>query len=65
VASTGDERLSGMAMAVIMIGQNAGMLLRPRHFWFLAEASGWPAAFTSLGVMSALGLLAGWPAKVR
>jgi len=65
VEATGDERQSGMAMAVIMVGQNAGMLLGPIIFGTLAERSGWPAAFASLAVISALGLLAGWLAKVR
>jgi MFS family permease len=65
VEATGDERQGGMAMAVIMVGQNAGMLLGPIVFGALAERSGWPAAFASLAVMSALGLLAGWLARVR
>ena len=65
VEATGDERQGGMAMAVIMVGQNAGMLLGPIVFGALAEQSGWPAAFASLAVMSALGLLAGWLARVR
>jgi MFS family permease len=65
VERAGDERLGGVAMAVIMVGQNAGMLLGPLVFGALAEASGWPAAFASLAVMSALGLLAGWLARVR
>jgi hypothetical protein len=41
------------------------MLLGPVVVGILAEAAGWPAAFASLAVMSALGLLAGWLAKVR
>jgi MFS family permease len=65
VEAAGDERQGGMAMAVIMVGQNAGMLLGPLVFGALAEGSGWPAAFASLAVMSALGLLAGWRAKAR
>jgi len=65
VEATGDERQGGMAMAVIMVGQNAGMLLGPIVFGALAERSGWPAAFASLAVMSALGLVAGWLARVR
>jgi predicted MFS family arabinose efflux permease len=32
VEVVGDERLAGMAMAVIMVGQNAGMLLGPLAF---------------------------------
>ena len=64
VEAAGDERQGDMAMAVIMAGQNAGMLLGPIVFGTLAEGSGWPAAFASLAVMSALALLAGWLAKV-
>jgi len=66
VEATSDERQSGMAMAVIMVGQNAGMLIGPIIFGALVESeAGWPAAFASLAVMSVLGLLAGWLAKVR
>jgi len=65
VEAAGDERQGGMAMAVIMVGQNAGMLLGPVVFGTLAEAASWPTAFASLAIMSALGLLAGWLAKVR
>ena len=65
VEAAGDPRQGGAAMAVIMVGQNAGMLLGPMIFGTLAESAGWPAAFASLAVISALGLLAGWLAKVR
>jgi MFS family permease len=65
VEATGDERQGGLAMAIIMVGQNAGMLIGPVIFGLLAEEAGWPAAFASLAVMSALGLLAGWLARVR
>jgi len=65
VEAAGDERLGGLAMAVIMVGQNAGMLIGPIIFGALAEGPGWPAAFASLAVMSACGLLCGWLARVR
>jgi nitrate/nitrite transporter NarK len=65
VEAAGDERQGGAAMAVIMVGQNAGMLIGPVMVGALAQSAGWPAAFASLGVMSALGLLAGWLARVR
>ncbi len=65
VEAAGDERLGGVAMAVIMVGQNVGMLLGPVVFGALVEGLGWPAAFMSLAVTSALGLLAGGLAKVR
>ena len=48
-----------MATAVIMVGQNAGMLLGPIIFGTLAQAVGWPAAIAGLAVRCALGLLAG------
>jgi MFS family permease len=66
VEAANDEQQSGMAMAVIMVGQNAGMLIGPIIFGALVEsAAGWPAAFASLAIMSLLGVLAGWLAKVR
>lgn len=65
VEAAGDPRQGGAAMGVIMVGQNAGMLLGPIIFGTLAQAAGWPVAFASLAVLSALGLLAGWLAKVR
>ncbi len=65
VEAAGDERLGGLAMAVIMVGQNAGMLIGPVIFGALAEGPGWPVAFASLGVMAAFGLLCGWLARVR
>ena len=66
VEAAGDERLGGLAMAVIMVGQNAGMLLGPAIFGALVEsAGGWGLAFASLAVMSLVGLIAGWLARVR
>jgi MFS family permease len=61
VEATGDERLSGMAMGVIQLGQNAGMLAGPLIFGALVEsAGGWPVAFASLAALSALGGVTGW-----
>jgi MFS family permease len=65
VEAVSDERQGGLAMAMIMVGQNAGMLLGPLVFGALTQSAGWPAAFLSLAGMAALGLLAGWLAKVR
>ena len=65
VEATGDERQGGMAMAVIMVGQNAGLLLGPIVFGTLAQSAGWTAAFASIAVLAVLGLVAGWLAKVR
>jgi MFS family permease len=65
VEVVGDERLGGMAMGVIMVGQNAGMLLGPMILGALAESVGWPVAFGSLAVMCLAGALAGWLARTR
>jgi MFS family permease len=65
VEASGHERQGGMAMAIIMVGQNAGLLLGPIVFGTLGQSVGWTAAFASIAVMAALGLLAGWLAKVR
>jgi len=65
VEAVGDRRQAGTAMAVIMVGQSTGVLLGPLVVGTLAQTAGWPAAFASLAVMPALGLLAGWLAKVR
>jgi MFS family permease len=64
--AVGDERLSGMAIAVIQIGQNAGMLLGPLGFGWLVELTGsWPMAFWSLAIVSVVGAAAAWAARVR
>jgi MFS family permease len=55
----GDERLAGIAMAVIQIGQNTGMLLGPLVFGLLIESSGWQVAFWVLAPISILGTLSG------
>jgi MFS family permease len=61
VEAAGDERLGGMAMGVIQLGQNAGMLAGPLLFGALAgSAGGWPLAFASLGALSLLGGVTGW-----
>jgi predicted MFS family arabinose efflux permease len=66
VEAVEDERLSGLAMAVIQIGLNAGMLLGPLLFGvILQSAGGWQAAFWSLAPISAMGAVAGWMAKMR
>lgn len=66
VEVVGDERLAGMAMAVIQIGQNAGMLLGPLVFgWVVESYGGWSMAFWILAPVSAAGAIAGWMAKMR
>lgn len=57
---------SGLAMAVVMMGQNAGVLAGPLLFGALADSpGGWGLAFASLPVICLLGVLAGSRAKVR
>jgi nitrate/nitrite transporter NarK len=59
-----DNRLHGIGMAVILIGQNVGMIVGPLTFgWLVDSAGGWQAAFWSLLPVGAAGALAGW--KVR
>jgi MFS family permease len=62
----GDRRLSGMAIAVIMIGQNAGMLLGPFLFGaIVGSMGGWQTAFWMLAPVAALGAVAGWIARMN
>ncbi len=57
---------SGLAMAVVMAGQNAGVLAGPLLFGALVESpGGWGLAFASLPVICLLGVWAGTRAKVR
>ncbi len=63
VEAAGDERLGGLAMGVLMVGQNAGMLIGPLAFGALVEAAGWPLAFASMAVIGLAGAVAGWLAR--
>ncbi len=54
----GDERLAGMAMATIQIGQNAGVLLGPLVVGLLIESSGWQVAFAALAPVAVVGAIA-------
>ena len=66
VETVGDEKLGGMAMAVIQIGQNAGMLLGPFLLgWMVDAIGGWETAFLSLAPVGVGGAIAGWIAKMR
>jgi MFS family permease len=54
------------AMAVIQIGQNAGMLLGPLVFgWVIESGGGWQMAFWVLAPVSVLGAVAGWMARIK
>jgi MFS family permease len=55
-----------MAMAVIQVGQNSGMLLGPLVFgWMVESMGGWQIAFWSLTPVSAIGAIASWMAKMK
>ena len=66
VEAVGDERFGGMAMAVIQIGQNAGMLLGPLVMgWVIESGGGWQTAFWVLAPVSILGAVAGWMTRIK
>jgi len=51
-------------MAVIQIGQNAGMLLAPlASGWIIESGGSWQTAFWVLAPVSVLGAAAGWMTK--
>jgi MFS family permease len=61
-----DERLRGMAMGVIQIGQNVGLLLGPVVFGSVIQFfGGWQMAFWALVPVTALGVAAGWVARME
>jgi MFS family permease len=62
----GDERLHGMAMAIILLGQAVGMLLGPLIFgWLVDVTGGWQVAFWSLLPVGALGAVAAWRIRLK
>ena len=61
----GDERLTGMAMAIVLIGQNVGMLVGPFLFGALVESSGWEVAFWTLAPVCGAGAAAGALSRVK
>jgi MFS family permease len=66
VEVVGDEQLGGLAMGVVMVGQNAGQLLGPIVFGALAESAwGWPVAFGSLALIFLAAIAAGAAAKLK
>ena len=65
VEVVGDEQLAGMAMAIIQVGQNSGMLLGPLILGWVVESFGWQAAFWSLAPVSLLGSICAWTARIR
>jgi len=65
VEVVGDERLAGMAMAIVQIGQNLGILAGPLIFGWMVEGWGWQTAFWILIPVSISGAISGWLAKMR
>jgi MFS family permease len=66
VELVGGERRGGLAMGIIMVGQNAGFLLGPVIFGALLEsAGGWPLAYVSLAAMCLLGASAAGLTRVK
>jgi MFS family permease len=61
-----DERLGGLTMAVIQLGQNGGMLLGPLAFGVIVEQTqNWYTAFWMLAPISAAGAAAAFMAKIK
>ena len=61
-----DEKLRGMAMGVIQIGQNVGLLLGPLVFGSIIQFfGGWHMAFWALVPVTAVGIVAGWMARME
>jgi MFS family permease len=60
-----DPRLAGIAMAVLMLGQNIGMVIGPLLFGSLVALIGWTATSFCLIPVLLLGFLFGWLVKVR
>jgi predicted MFS family arabinose efflux permease len=69
LAATGlirDERLGGLTMSIIQLGQNGGMLLGPLAFGMVVGGTeSWYAAFWMLAPVSAAGAVAAFLAKVK
>jgi MFS family permease len=61
-----DERFGGLTMAVIQLGQNAGMLLGPLAFGMIVSGTqSWYTAFWMLAPVSAAGAAAAFFMKVK
>jgi ACS family glucarate transporter-like MFS transporter len=61
----GSQRLAGLGMAVLAMGQNLGMFVGPIVFGWLAESIGWTAAGYILAPVSVISVIAVWLAKFR
>ena len=56
---------AGLGLAVVMIGQNLGLLIGPVLFGQLVRSMGWAAAGYLMIPVCLLGFLCGWMVKVR
>lgn len=61
----GRPDLAGLALAVVILGQNLGMFTGPILFGSLVERMGWVAAGYGLIPACVLGFVAGWSVRVR
>ena len=60
-----DERLNGIAVAVIQLGMNAGLVLGPLMFGWVVESISWSAAFTALAPVCAAGAVAALTIRMK
>jgi len=60
-----DQRLVGVGMALVVMGQNAGMVIGPVLFGSLAETLGWSMAGKALVPIALLGFGVAWKIKIR
>ena len=61
----GRPQLTGIGMAVLIMGQNLGMFVGPTTFGSLVEATSWLVAGYLLIPITVVGIIAGGLVKVR
>jgi MFS family permease len=61
-----DGRFSGMALAIMQLGQHVGTLLGPAAVgWTIELTENWQAGFWTLGPVCAIGAAAAWITRVK
>ena len=61
-----DARFSGMALAVMQLGQHVGTLLGPATVgWTIGLTENWQAGFWTLGPVCAIGVATAWMTRVK